>query len=163
MSAQGALYYSDSTPGTILDNNNIGLTRSTTISDPAWSITSVILSFTLQNGFGSDLQGYLRMGNLESSPAFSLNSYLSGLGTIPNSATPYTVDVTGSFLNLNPNSSWTLFFADTSPGGQTSFGGWTLDISAVPEPTNVALGVFAGVGGVVGLVRWRKNRKLAQA
>ena len=31
----------------------------------------------------------------------------------------------------------------TSPGGNTTLEGWSLDISAVPEPVNVALGVFA--------------------
>ena len=36
--------------------------------------------------------------------------------------------------------------------------GWTLDITAVPEPVNVALGIFAGVVVVGGIVRTRRVR-----
>jgi hypothetical protein len=35
----------------------------------------------------------------------------------------------------------------------TTLNGWSLDITAVPEPVNVALGIFAGLAGVVGLAR----------
>jgi hypothetical protein len=46
------------------------------------------------------------------------------------------------------NGNWTLFFADLSGGdgaNVTTLNGWTLDITAVPEPVNVALGVFAAL------------------
>ena len=39
-----------------------------------------------------------------------------------------------------------MFFVDVSAGGGTSdLDGWSLEIAPVPEPVNVALGVFAGV------------------
>jgi len=66
-----------------------------------------------------------------------------------------------SFGGMDPNGVWTLFFADVSGGGGTSLvNGWSLDITAVPEPTTVALGIFGVIGGIGGLVRWRSRRKL---
>src|SRR6266571_5242627 len=67
-----------------------------------------------------------------------------------------TVDLAG-LRSSNPNDTWTLFFADTSPGIENSLVSWSLDITAVPEPTNVALGLFAAVFGVGTL--WRTRRK----
>jgi len=51
-----------------------------------------------------------------------------------------------SFNNANPNGTWTIFFADLSAGGgQSKLEGWSLHFNAeVPEPVNVALGIFAG-------------------
>jgi hypothetical protein len=57
--------------------------------------------------------------------------------------TPRTATMT-SFNNLDPNGTWTLFFADMSSGGQTTVSGWSLIITAIPEPVNVALGLLAG-------------------
>jgi hypothetical protein len=51
----------------------------------------------------------------------------------------------GSFNGLNPNGTWTLFLADLSYGETSTLVSWSLDITAVPEPVNVALGIFAGV------------------
>ena len=59
---------------------------------------------------------------------------------------------------MNPNGDWTLFIADVSGGGGTSsFVSWSLDITttAVPEPVNLALGIFAGIGVIVGVCRSR--------
>ena len=63
---------------------------------------------------------------------------------------------------VNPNGTWTLFLADMSSGAQSQVVSWSLDIgsSAVPEPANVALGIFAGVFLVVSFARsqWARNR-----
>jgi hypothetical protein len=59
----------------------------------------------------------------------------------------------GSYNGLNPNGTWTLFIADLSSGGQSTLVSWELDIAAVPEPVNVALGIFAGVFLVVAAAR----------
>jgi hypothetical protein len=67
----------------------------------------------------------------------------------------------GSFNGSNPNTgTWTLFIADLSSGAQSQVVSWSLDITAVPEPVNVALGVFAGLFAVVGLARNKGLRKL---
>jgi len=67
-----------------------------------------------------------------------------------------------SYNNLNPNGTWTLFFADLSSGAQSQLENWSLNISAseVPEPVNVALIVFGGVFGVVTAFRSRRVRDL---
>src|ERR1035441_3726888 len=66
----------------------------------------------------------------------------------------------GSYNGMNPNGTWTLFIADLSAGGQSELLGWELDITAVPEPVNVALGIFAGVFLAVTLVSSVRVRKL---
>jgi hypothetical protein len=47
---------------------------------------------------------------------------------------------------VNPNGTWTLFVADVSGGSISTINGWSLEIIPVPEPINVALGIFAAVG-----------------
>jgi hypothetical protein len=69
-----------------------------------------------------------------------------------------------TFGGMNPNGTWTLFFADVSAGGgQAVVNGWSLDITAVPEPVNVALGLFGVVFAGVTAARWRLNRKSGSA
>jgi hypothetical protein len=56
---------------------------------------------------------------------------------------------------VNPNGIWTLFFADTvAGGGNETLNGWNLDITAVPEPVNVALGIFCGGFALVALGKY---------
>jgi subtilisin-like proprotein convertase family protein len=95
------------------------------------------------------------------------NSYApDGRAIIPATSLP---DLTGSRVNfgayydngVNPNGTWTLFIADLSKGGQSQLVSWDLGIIAeVPEPANVALGIFAGVFLVVTAARsqWARNR-----
>ena len=71
-----------------------------------------------------------------------------------------TQNLNASFGGVNPNGVWTLYFEDVSGGGGNSMvNGWSLDITAVPEPTTWALVVFGGFGGVLGLLRWRSRKK----
>lgn len=65
----------------------------------------------------------------------------------------------GTFNGMNPNGDWTLFFADMAGGGGTpTLSSWDLEITAVPEPVNVALGCFAVLFASVQCVRWWKKR-----
>lgn len=69
------------------------------------------------------------------------------------------VTFAGTFGGLNPNGTWTLFLADlSSGGGQSQLTSLRLGITEVPEPVNVALGIFAGVVLVVILARSRPVR-----
>lgn len=71
---------------------------------------------------------------------------------------PGTVTL-ASFGGMNPNGNWTLVFADVSKGGgQAAVMSWGLEIEAVPEPVNVALGVFAGLAAVACGARWWRQR-----
>ena len=78
-----------------------------------------------------------------------------GRAAFTDTSRPQTLDV---LLNADPNGSWTLFFADRSALGASTLTGWSLEITAVPEPVNVALGCFAGLFLVVTLVRSRRRR-----
>lgn len=62
-----------------------------------------------------------------------------------------------TFANMNGSGTWTLFFADTASGGQSTLVSWGLDlgITAVPEPVNMALGLFGVLFAGVTAVRWR--------
>jgi subtilisin-like proprotein convertase family protein len=62
-----------------------------------------------------------------------------------------------AFKGMDPNGTWTLFFADISSGEQSTLVSWSLDITAVPEPTTIALGVFLAGAGTVSLYRWRRK------
>lgn len=57
------------------------------------------------------------------------------------------------------NGTWELYFADLSNGGGTStLDSWTLNITAVPEPVNIALAIFGGIGVVFGIRRYRSPK-----
>ncbi len=154
LSAQGALYtYTGSfqNGGVIPDNSTIGLTDAHTLSGLTTTSRDIILTVNLSGASISDLTGYIRLGNLASSPFVNLDQYLTD-GT-----TSFSVDLAG-LRSYDPNNTWTLFFADTSPGIENSLVSWSLDITAVPEPTNVALGLFAAVFGAGTLWRGRQKR-----
>lgn len=147
---------SDPAIGAIPDNNTIGLTENDTVSGLGTSLSALTLTVVLQGGASSDLSGYLRLGDTGSSPYYDLTSLIQGQTLSAGSPTTYTISFTDSgfqsaFNGQNPNNTWTLFFADTVNGDQTTLNGWSLNITAVPEPVNVALGIFAGLVGVFGL------------
>jgi hypothetical protein len=120
---------------------------------------NVTLSDTGANGNihaagDSSLSGAWKADGQTTSPTAAPGSFSAGGGSI-------TLD--GTFAGENPNGTWTLFFADVSAGGGTStLNGWSLDITAVPEPVNVALTIFAGVFLVVIVARSRPLRNQVQ-
>ncbi len=62
------------------------------------------------------------------------------------------------FNGQNPNGTWTIFLADNFGSYESRLDSWSLEITAVPEPVTVALGLFGGVCGLVGLFRWLRPR-----
>jgi|CZKV01.1.fsa_nt_gi hypothetical protein len=64
-----------------------------------------------------------------------------------------TVTFSSTFANMNASGTWTLFFADTVTGDQSTLVSWGLDITPVPEPVNVALGIFGGCLAITVLLR----------
>ena len=158
LSSQATLYTFSGTPtdngagpGGIPDNNTIGLSESQTLSGLPNSISAVTLNVTLSGGLGSDLTGYLRLGNLTGSPSVNLTGLPSG---VIGANTPVSFDLSSTFSSLDPNNTWTLFFSDTSGGGQTTLNGWSLDITAVPEPVTLALVVFLVMLLALAGLRW---------
>jgi len=113
------------------------------------------------NPFGASGAG---MGN------GSVNSFMlsdSGSTSIQNETSGSvllgTYQAAGSLVSFNgsvADGTWTLYFADLSSGGGTStLDSWSLDITAVPEPVNVALGIFGGLLGGLGLVRHHATKR----
>ena len=134
------------------------------------SITSIdfILTFNSSASLSGDsgrIQGLLTLGTGTSSP------YVSFYPTATSSSGSqriYDMTFSGSsgspgtgFTGLDPNSTWSLALWDTSTGGiENGLAGWSLNVTAVPEPVNVALGVFAVVALLVqGGRAWRHRRQ----
>jgi subtilisin-like proprotein convertase family protein len=67
------------------------------------------------------------------------------------------------FNAMNPSGAWTLFFADMAAVNTSTLNGWTLDITAVPEPVSVALGIFGALAGGASFARWWSRRRAAGA
>jgi subtilisin-like proprotein convertase family protein len=63
------------------------------------------------------------------------------------------------FNGLDPNGTWTLFFADRSAGYESTLLGWSLDISTVPEPVTTALAIFAALAALIKLLSWRRQSR----
>jgi subtilisin-like proprotein convertase family protein len=151
--AGATLYQSGNLSGVAIPDNNTlgtgtGMTYTFTGLSGSTISGAVTLNFTLASGYGGDLSGYLRLGNLAGSPYYNLTSLVQAVPTISGSGQLFTVDVSTAFSSADPSGQWTLFFADTSPVGTTTVNSWSLDVNAtpaVPEPVNVALAGFAGV------------------
>ena len=118
-------------------------------------------------GSSSDPTYYFGYGdagfnNVTLADSGSVNIHNYGGGFVPSGtylpdAGGLTFD--GTYSGLNPNGTWTLFLADlSSGGGQSQLTGWSLGITAVPEPVNVALGIFGGVSACVIVARSRRVR-----
>ncbi len=109
--------------------------------------------------------GNLNIGSLATDPN-TIGTYAPDGRTL-NTTTllPGAMSDTSSFASLtglSQNGDWTLFFADVSGGGgQSKVVSWSLDIiTAVPEPINVALGVFGGLFLVGTLCRSERMKRL---
>jgi hypothetical protein len=137
--------------------NRIGLSGSNPFgaAGAGMSVTlSDLGSATIHTAGDSVLGGTWRADGQTTSPTAAASSFNANGGSI-------TLD--GTFEGVNPNGAWTLFFADTvTGGGSPTLTGWSLDITAVPEPVNFALGIVAGVFLVGGLCRTQPVRNRLQ-
>ncbi len=105
----------------------------------------------IQTQYGFSTSGFT---NVRLDDAGSLN--IHGVQSPASSPTYYHPD--GGSLNTafgagNLNGSWTLFLSDMASGGTSTVQSWGLEITAVPEPVNVALGVFGGLFLVIVVLR----------
>ena len=108
---------------------------------------------------------------LDDSAAADVHTAMNGSGTFfgtyqPDARTEDPLLVTdlstrsaflSSFTGLDPNGTWSLFVADQSPGAISTLQFWSLNISAIPEPSHaVPLGII--LGGL--LLSRRRNLEL---
>jgi len=160
----------------IPDNTPAGVAYQINFNDSlAWSITAISVTMNISGGYNGDLYAYLSHGNtlvqlLNPNPAMSGSGFNNvTLGETGSSIpTGGSGPLTGSYVaygnlsafnNTDPNGAWTLFFADMSPGDTSTLNSFSLDITAVPEPVNVALGVFGMFAVLMGWLRWRPRQK----
>jgi hypothetical protein len=115
---------------------------------------NIVLSSTAVNNI------HFNLGSLTSGTFAPDGRNIDPLSAASAFDSPPTGNALTTFDGTSPNGTWALYFADVvSGGGQASLVSWSLDITAVPEPENVALGCFAGVFLVVSLVRSQRVRK----
>ena len=167
--AEASLYQTGSIP----DGNLVGVTFGGTYDQAAAgaTVSSLTVNLQLSGGFNGDLYSYLvapngtlvmllnRPGVTTGNPfgysGSGLNITLSDTAfssiqsttEAAGSVLAGTYQAAGSLASFNgsaANGNWTLYFADESVGGgQATLTGWSLDITAVPEPVNVAMATFA--------------------
>ena len=172
LSAHAGLYtynYSDNGP---IPQDGTVFSAAPTITGIMPSITSLelILTFNDPNsllGNNTGIQGHLILGTDTSSPFINFypvatsSSGQEGIYDVTFSGTSGSPGT--GFNGLNPNNTWGLVLWDNGHSGiENGLVGWSLDITAVPEPVNVALGIFAGVFLVVFVVRSRPVRNRVQ-
>ena len=151
----GDLYAYLSYNGTLVPLlNRIGVSSGNSFGYSGAGLNNVTLSdsasVNIHAAGNGTLSGSYQADGQNISPLSSASSFSSGGGSI-------TLNTT--FSGMNPNGNWTLFFADVvSGGGNETLNGWSMDITAVPEPVNVALGVFAGLFGIAGIFHHFRKR-----
>jgi subtilisin-like proprotein convertase family protein len=138
--------------------NRVGRTST---SDNGYSTAGFAVTFT--DSATGDIHNYQSL-----SPTYNESGQLTGIWgadgryvdpTVALDTSPRTATL-ANFNGQNPNGDWTLYLRDVSPGSISTLNSWTVDVSAVPEPVNVALGVFAAVVLLVqGGRAWRLRRK----
>jgi hypothetical protein len=130
--------------------NRPGVTGSNPFGDPGsgYNVTLVDIAGVNLNTFagtaGSPTTGTFNVNNTSGNGSLAFGSAYNGLA---------------------PNGTWTLFVENEVSGGESSsLVSWTLGINAVPEPTNVALGVF-GVCAIAGRLRagWKRSRPASKS
>lgn len=158
-------YLSHSSGYTVLLNRSgRGFTTSGSSAD-GYANTGFALTFS--SAGGANVHFYQN-----NSPTYNGTGQLTGTWqpdgrTIDPAASASSFDAEGSasfssFTGQNPNGDWTLIFFDVSALGISTVNSFSVDVTAVPEPVNGALGIFAGLGSVLGLLRWQRARRLRQ-
>ena len=175
--------------GSIPDGNPVGVsfTGNYDQAAPGATVSGLTVDLSISGGYNGNLYAYLvapngtmvlllnqpgaTIGNPFGYAGSGLNVTLSDTAAGSIQTTPETSGSTfsgnyqaaGTLANFNgsvADGNWTLFFADeTAGGGQAILNGWSLNITAVPEPTNIALVIF-GVGFVgFGITRYFRNAR----
>ena len=144
----------------IPDNTPAGVGYQINFGATGLSVSDISVTLEISGGYNGDLYAYISNGSalvqlLNPNPAVSTSGFnvtfvegadnpipAGGSGDL--SGINYTAySDLSAFNSTDPNGSWTIFFADLSPGDTSTLNGFTLNITTVPEPVNVALGIFA--------------------
>ncbi len=165
---------------TILDGNPVGTWNTRELSGLGSTLTSLTVTLNVSGGINSGLYAYLvhdgvntvllnRPGVSGSTPLGDLSSgFITTYTTLDADNTVNPLAPAGSFDNSSPttsltttfgstslNGSWTLYFADVvNGGGNATLNGWSLNITAVPEPVTLALAAFAAMLLAFTVLKW---------
>ena len=176
----GSLYTASGSGSQVIpDYPGAGVAYSLNFAAGGLNISSISVSLNVSGGFNGDIYAYLSHGSqisyLLSGDGAASGSGMNltfvegtgnpiptgGSGTLVGSSYTAFTDLS-TFNNTDPSGSWTLFFADRSSADTSTLTGFSIGITAVPEPVNVALGVFGVVlVGTVGIRRFQQTRKVA--
>ena len=143
-----------------------------TLSGIGTEITSFNLILTFNSGRSlsgdsSGIEGLLTLGTGESSPYVHFFPTITYSGTGSQRIYDFVFSAApgspgGGFNGLDPNNVWSLLLWDNGSSGlENGVVSWSLDIttvSGVPEPINVALGVFGGLFAAVAVGRRIRSR-----
>ena len=169
---------------TIYDGNPAYITANTmnlTSAGLGSSLSSLTVTVNISGGMNNGLYGYLIAPNgtiviLMNQPGYGVDGFgatgagmnitLQDVGAANGNIQNVTSGsaLSGSynaannlsgFNGVNPDGAWTLYFADTiGGGGNATLSGWSLDITAVPEPVTLALGLFVAMLLALAGLRW---------
>ena len=131
--------------------NRVGATG----GNPGGYSDSGFNNVTLASGVGNDIHQYqVTLGGpgVPGGAGWAADGRLNSTDVARNN----TLDV---FNGANPNGDWTLFFADRSAGSISTLNTFEVQISAIPEPANVALGIVGGMFTLLQLGRSSRVRK----
>jgi subtilisin-like proprotein convertase family protein len=161
----------------IPDNNPSGVAYALNFGATGLTISDVTVSFATSGGYNGDIYAYLSNGStlvqlvnqITGAPGTSgFDVTLGETGSSIQTATGMAGQVlsgnyaaVGSLSGFNtadPNGSWTLFFADLHPGDTATLNSFSVGLTAVPEPVNMALGVFGGLLLALAGIRGFKRR-----
>ena len=162
--AHAGLYTFDYSDSGAIPQGGTSFSAEHTISGLPSSITGVELILTFNNSAsltGSSLSGI--QGTLILDPSGS-DTYVSfsPVATRAGTGSQEIFDMSSSAFNdLSPNSTWALDLYDNSSTGiENGLVSWELEVAAVPEPVNVALGIFGALAlGAAVFPRIWKNGK----
>ena len=123
------------------------------------SISSLELTLTFNDSGalasdGSGIQGLLTLGIGGGSPYVAFNpvaTSTSGGNSIYD--VTFAAAPTSGFNGLNPNDTWSLLVWDNDSSIGNELVSWNLGITAVPEPANAALALFAALSACGLVVR----------
>jgi subtilisin-like proprotein convertase family protein len=185
--ADGGVTYTASASGlgqTLPDNTEAGVGYALNFGASGLNIGDISVSFNMSGGYDGNIYAYLSHGsqiallvNLITGAANSSGfdvTLTTGTGSDIHTASgtagqpltgTFLADGTGAglttFQNTDPNGSWTLFFADEGPGDAPTLNNFSVDITPVPEPVNVALAIFGVALLGTGVARWRSSSTTA--
>ena len=133
----------------------------TSTSEYGYSTTG--FAITLTGSATADIHHYQSLGATYNGTGQLLGTWgADGRDVVPALAYDTTARTAtlADFTGKDPNGGdWILYFRDASPGGISTLNSWSVQVTAVPEPVNVALGVLGGVFLVAIGLRTRRVRE----